>query len=496
MFRHRYILGIIIMLLFAGAVQPGLSQSLQLYNEAHIVHLANLARREHGIPPLRWNRELTLAARRFAQDSVENRPEPYCGHEDSQGSYPDGRARTAGYKGLAGAENIFCGYVTPEQAIEGWLRSSGHAENLLNANHREVGHGYYQKDDRAYVVQAFGSDPVYPPVIIENEALTTTSTQVNLYIYNNTETSSINGIGSAVDMMIANTPTFAGSVWEPYSAEKVWHLLPGEGWKTVYVKMRDRFNRTITVNDTIYLGTNIPSNELGDAQASTTRSQVTISQFDSTGLPLLQLSPNWLVDDLFATFKLHWGNGEQIRDATAIGGTAFRLYPGNGESYAWVWTTNFIKDVPLVAYFRLKINANTSPDEVGRISIAGGGTNYGPLVLRGTDFVQPQVYQEFAIPFTFHSNQDESFLIFNTWRSGNADIYVDTVSIFTNPQPVGQIITWQFPEDNYRGQGIWLRFSDPTGGFSPLQEAIVDLSTDPDTVRMKIFLPLYINKML
>ena len=156
-----------------------------MLKEAQTVYYGNIARQQNGVPPLRWNNQLTEAARWFAWDSVENRPQPYCGHQDTQGHWPDYRARAFGYKGSAGAENAYCGYMEPQDAINGWLNSPGHRANLLDPNSRELGLGYYlrQNDWRGYVVQDFGNDPVFPPVIIENEAITTTVPAVRLYIY-------------------------------------------------------------------------------------------------------------------------------------------------------------------------------------------------------------------------------------------------------------------------------------------------------------------------
>jgi hypothetical protein len=247
-------------------------------------------------------------------------------------------------------------------------------------------------------------------------------------------------------------------------------LEDGQGWRSVYVKTRDVFNRTMTVSDTIYVGVDVPLDELGDAQMSTTQPWVTLYGLDGSGLPLVQLSPGWLADDTFGTFTHWWGNGERVNDGAAWGGTAYKLTPGDGESFAWVYDTTFIKDVPLVAYFRLKVNANTSAQEVARVSVKGGGTEYGPLSLHGTDFAAAGVYQEFALPFTFNTNPDDVFLIFQFWRSGTADLYVDAVSIFTPGQPVTSPLTWAVPGGNYRGQGVWARYTDGTQ-FSPIGEA-------------------------
>jgi len=463
-----------------GLDQLAVSQTPALsYDEAQAVYLGNLARRQNGRPPLRWNLQMTEAARWFSWDSVENRPTPYCGHQDTQGKWPSDRVAAFGYKGHSGAENAFCGYVTPGQAIDGWMSDPPHRDNLLNSDSREIGLGYYLRAGgwRGYVTQDFGQDPVYPPVIIENEAISTTASQVNLYIYDRQPGGGFAGMGPAIQMMVSNDACFMGATWEPYVAEKLWTLSASEGWRTVYVKTRDVLSRTSTVSDTIYRGANVPLGELGAAQMSTTQSQVTLYELNGGSLPQVQFSLGWLADDKFETFGKFWGNGERVNDSAAWGGTAYRLYPGDGESFAWVWTTEFIRDIPLVAYFRLKVNANTSSNEVARISVKGGGTDYGPTSLKGTDFSAANRYQEFPLAFTFNTNPDDAFLLFQFWSSGSADVYVDAVSIFTSPQPVSSTLTWNIPGVNYRGQGVWVRYTDGGSRISSITEGRVILPT-------------------
>jgi uncharacterized protein YkwD len=458
-----------------GEAQAGFDPLVQtqalLYNEARAVYLGNLERQNQGIPPLRWNGQLTDAARWFSWDSTENRP-PYCGHQDTQGNWPNDRALLFGYLGSAGAENAYCGYVSPEDAIQGWMDSPGHRANLLDPNSREVGLGYYRRDSdgQGYVTQDFGNDPVFAPVIIENEALSTTTPNVNLYIYDRLAGAGFAGLGPATDMMVSNNALFDGAIWEPYNAHKTWALPNGTGWREVYVKTRDVFNRTLTASDTIYLGSGAPLNELGEMQMSTTQSKVILYDLYGGALPLAQFSPGWLADDTFGTFEKNWGNGERLNDPGAWGGTAYRLYAGDGESFAWVWDTTFITHTPFVAYFRLKVNDNSSSGEVARISVLGGGTEYGPISLRGRDFMAPNQYQEFALNFTFTPTAQDPFLMFNFWRSGSADVYVDAVSIFSEPQTIAPRLAWSVPGNNYRGQGVWVRYTNGSQ-FSTIVEA-------------------------
>src|SRR6185369_11419357 len=66
---------------------------------------------------------------------------------------------------------------------------------------------------------------------------------------------------------------------------------------------------------------------------------------------------------------------------------------------------------------------------------------------------------------------NDPFLIFQFWRSGNADLYVDAVSIFTAPQAITSPLTWSVPGNHYRGQGVWVRYTNGTQ-FSGISEGV------------------------
>lgn len=454
-----------------GGFDPSVQSPELMMDEARTVYLGNLARRDHGLPPLRWNQQLTYAARWYSWDSVENRAPGFCGHQDTHGHWPDYRARAFGYQGIAGAENAFCGYVTPEFAIQGWLDSPGHRANLLNPDSREIGLGYYRRSDgRGYVTQDFGQDPAYAPVIIKNEAISTATPDVRLYVYDHQSDGGFAGQAPATAMMVSNDACFTGASWRPYAPELSWRLESGKGWRTVYVKTRDAFHRTMTASDAIYLGGDPSPEELLAAPLSTTQPQVTVYPPGYADLPKMQFSLGWMADDSMETFEKWWGNGERVDDPDAWGGTAFRLRPGDGESFAWVWDTRFFPNVPMTAYFRLKVSNNSSHREVARIAVKGGGVEYGPVKLRGVDFDAPNAYQEFPIDFTFKPDEDNAFLTFEFWRSGSADVYVDVVAIFDAPRPAQSPFTWRVPGGNYRGQGVWVRYTDGNR-FSPILEA-------------------------
>jgi len=458
-----------------GPVAQGVSSEL-VYDEQQTVYLTNLKRAAHDIPPLRWNRQLTEAARWFSWDSVENRPGGYCGHVDTNGGAPWDRTWLFGYYGFTGAENAFCGYVTPEYAVEGWYNESppndGHRQNMLNPDFWEVGLGYYRRasDGRGYVTQDFGRDSVYPPVVIDNEAIQTSTPAVDLYIYSRSSSDGITGPGPATEMMVANDPCTFGTAWEPYSPNKAWTLEPGTGWRSVYVKTRDASGRSTLVEDTIYLGPSVPYPDLSLEQASTRSDRVSLYELDGSGLPFMQFSLGWLVE--METGSLLWGNGEVVSDPDASAGQAYRLRPGGDYSaFMWVTPTDYPHNVNSQAYFRLKVDDNSATTTVARISVKTNDVERDFWELKGTDFAASGVYQEFALDFVQYDDPGYPWLILGVNQGGDATVYVDRVVAFSAPEPVQASKTWGVPGSNYRGSAVWVRYTDSAGNFSPIGEA-------------------------
>ncbi len=102
----------------------------------------NTYRMQQGgcLTPLVVNAQLNTAAQRHSQDMALN---DFFGHQGSDGSWPSDRVEAAGYNWSMLAENIAVGQTTPEAAVDAWMTSSGHRENVLNCNLKEIGVGYY-----------------------------------------------------------------------------------------------------------------------------------------------------------------------------------------------------------------------------------------------------------------------------------------------------------------------------------------------------------------
>lgn len=469
----------------ALAFSPDTQSPELFYKEALTVYYGNLQRRANGVPPLRWNRELTLSARWFAWDSVENRPGGYCGHQDTWGLWPSDRNTRYGYLGWGGAENAYCGMMEPQDAINGWMDSPGHRGNILDPNSQEIGMGYYRRDSdgRGYLVQDFGVDAVQPPLIISNELPSTANPQVSLYRYSPKTDGGLTSMDRAALMKVSNNPCFTGADWQPYQPEIDWTLSAGDGWKTVYSQIRDSLGRGSLASDTIYYGASIPTSEINFSQLDQNRATVKLYNLNAAQ-PGVQLSLGWMMND--SAFHLWWGKGDQIADPNSSGGTTYRLdLDPEGESFAWGTTTDFIYDVPMVAYFRMRASSNTSSDTVANI-YAEANEEKQNLSIKGVDFTAPNQYQEFAIPFIFHKNDTKPFLIFGFSRTGSAVIDVDHVTVFTTTQPLsGSTYTWAIPGGHYRGQTVWVRYDNGSAvtGYQEAQITQPQLSAAPTQMR-------------
>ncbi|MBB6099024.1 uncharacterized protein YkwD [Deinobacterium chartae] len=134
--------------------------------ERQVFELTNQARAqartcgdEHfpAAPPLEWNATLARAAAAHARDMAEK---GYFAHESPDGKTPFDRIRTAGYRFMSAGENLAAGTRTPQQTVQGWLRSPGHCAVLMNRTLRELGVAYLRaprSEYRTYWVQNFGS---------------------------------------------------------------------------------------------------------------------------------------------------------------------------------------------------------------------------------------------------------------------------------------------------------------------------------------------------
>lgn len=120
--------------------------------EREVARLVNLERQKAGLAPLTLSEELSKVARIKSQDMAYKN---YFSHTSPTYGDPFQMMRSFGIKfGYAG-ENIAKGYRGPESVMNGWMNSSGHRANILNANFKKIGVGYVEARGTTYWTQLF-----------------------------------------------------------------------------------------------------------------------------------------------------------------------------------------------------------------------------------------------------------------------------------------------------------------------------------------------------
>ena len=107
--------------------------------ENEVVRLVNEIRGSYGLKPLTANWELSRVARYKSEDMSGNR---YFSHTSPTYGTPFQMIRAFGLSYRSAGENIAYGYGTPAAVVNGWMNSSGHRANILNASYTQIGVGY------------------------------------------------------------------------------------------------------------------------------------------------------------------------------------------------------------------------------------------------------------------------------------------------------------------------------------------------------------------
>ncbi|MEA4933088.1 MAG: SafA/ExsA family spore coat assembly protein [Lawsonibacter sp.] len=107
--------------------------------EAEVIRLVNNIRQQNGLNPLTTNWELSRVARYKSQDMLNK---GYFSHTSPTYGTPFEMIKAFGLSYRTAGENIAMGYPTPEAVVNGWMNSSGHRANILNASYTQIGVGY------------------------------------------------------------------------------------------------------------------------------------------------------------------------------------------------------------------------------------------------------------------------------------------------------------------------------------------------------------------
>ena len=120
---------------------------------AECVNLHNNMRRRHGMSNLSISLKLEKAAIKHALWMAQNQS---LSHQGDHYSSVSKRVTLEGYRFTSIGENIALGYATADKAMQGWMGSTGHRNNILNPDYENIGIGVAQYRGNLYWCVVFG----------------------------------------------------------------------------------------------------------------------------------------------------------------------------------------------------------------------------------------------------------------------------------------------------------------------------------------------------
>lgn len=123
-----------------------------------VVRLTNEKRIANGLAPLSINPTLSQAAQAKGADMINK---DYWAHNAPDGTQPWKFFTDFGYKYRYAGENLARDFSNASSAVEAWMNSPSHKENMLSPKYKEIGIGVIDGDlagvDTTIIVQFFGS---------------------------------------------------------------------------------------------------------------------------------------------------------------------------------------------------------------------------------------------------------------------------------------------------------------------------------------------------
>jgi uncharacterized protein YkwD len=131
-------------------------------SESRIFDLINAERSRRGLKALVYNPQLDEMAKIQATNMAHFQKMAHV-LPDAQLPTLKDRAQYVGYRYGEIAENVALGYPSAETVVEGWMNSSGHRHNILDAGEIETGIGIARSPSGGlYYAQVFGRRLSYP----------------------------------------------------------------------------------------------------------------------------------------------------------------------------------------------------------------------------------------------------------------------------------------------------------------------------------------------
>lgn len=144
---------------------------------SEVIRLTNVQRASNGLPALSENSTLDSAALAKGNDMLAK---GYWAHFAPDGTSPWSFFLSFGYRYRYAGENLARDFSDPNSAVNAWMNSPSHRENILNPNYKEIGVGVVQGSlagaDTTIIVQFFGAPLSGQPSIPIAQAKETSTT--------------------------------------------------------------------------------------------------------------------------------------------------------------------------------------------------------------------------------------------------------------------------------------------------------------------------------
>lgn len=163
-----------LVLTFANKAFPRVLGYAANISPGEVIRLTNVQRAQSGLTQLTENSVLTQAALAKGNDMLAK---GYWAHFAPDGTSPWSFFLKFGYKYKFAGENLARDFSDASSAVNAWMNSPTHKENILNANYREIGIGVVEGNlsgvDTTIIVQFFGTPLNGTSTIPEVQAQTT-----------------------------------------------------------------------------------------------------------------------------------------------------------------------------------------------------------------------------------------------------------------------------------------------------------------------------------
>lgn len=136
-----------------------------------LFELSNQERIKQQLEPLKYNKKLSDAAEKKAEDMFKKE---YWSHYGPSGETPWDFILGSGYQYEFAGENLAKNFLFSDGVVNAWMASPTHKENILREEYTDVGYaiknGVLNGEETTLVVQMFGK-PLYPENVATEDTL-------------------------------------------------------------------------------------------------------------------------------------------------------------------------------------------------------------------------------------------------------------------------------------------------------------------------------------